>query len=762
MKNDYSRQNFLRMTGGAVSLTWGGLQIFAGPPNSVGDAATNSLPPSSQPFVYGTAFYRPPNPPASVRREMLKDIAQKYKFNIIRIYPAWTYYNPAPDRFVFDDLEEVMKYCDEFGLRVLLGIVMEEAPYWLERLYPYSRYVDANGTPQRLVDSANNVSGGWPGLCWDWEPVQQAAARFIHEISKMAATHSSMYAYECWNEVHIEPDWPRNQWIQPQQLLYCYCDQTIALFRRWLESRYGSLDALNEAWVRRYSDWSEVDPPRSTVGTYLDWIDWRNFIIERTTWQMRFRLAAIREADTHHILESHCGYQPPVEPCALDGMNGWRLAEVVETWGLSNFPRDETRVYHGAAKFEVTRSQAAGKPFWMTELQGGHGSNGLFETPHMRPRDIRLWNWLAVAAGAKGILYWTYHAEATGGEATGYGLVDRDGSETERVVEASQDNHLIQAHWDILKDYLPKPQVALLLDQDNSILTFAMAGKEDASVNSFRGYYKALWNMDLWADFIEPPTLAKSDYKVVIAPWHIMGKKQTCEDLLHYVENGGTLILETAFGLFDEKCFYNPVIPPYGLAEAFGYREKENYIQRPQSEWVTKVTPGGPSLRPADEIIYYQPEIEFTLPVRTRVRANTFLTPITVSSATPIAYYRDLTVAAIKKVGKGEVYYLGTNLGASINNGDDAGIALLRSIITKVAHPMVTAAKLRPRLIEGSSNRSLLVVVNDTVQEQTENITLPSRYHRATDIHTKKPQLMEKGAVRVTVPYEDAVVLLLD
>ena len=204
------------------------------------------------------------------------------------------------------------------------------------------------------------------------------------------------------------------------------------------------------------------------------------------------------------------------------------------------------------------------------------------------------------------------------------------------------------------------------------------------------------------------------------------------------------------------------MIPPYGLAEAFGYREKENYIQRPQSEWVTKVTPGGPSLRPADEIIYYQPEIEFTLPVRAHVRANTFLTPITVSSATPIAYYRDLTVAAIKKVGKGEVYYLGTNLGASINNGDDAGIALLRSIITKVAHPMVTAAKLRPRLIEGSSNRSLLVVVNDTVQEQTENITLPSRYHRATDIHTKKPQLMEKGAVRVTVPYEDAVVLLLD
>lgn len=161
-------------------------------------------------------------------------------------------------------------------------------------------------------------------------------------------------------------------------------------------------------------------------------------------------------------------------------------------------------------------------------------------------------------------------------------------------------------------------------------------------------------------------------------------------------------------------------------------------------------------------MIYYEPEIEFTRPLQTQVRAHTFLTPITVSSATPIAQYRDLTVATKKKVGKGEVYYLGTNLGASINNGDDAGIDLLRAIITKVARPPVSSAKLRPRLIEGSSRRGLLVVVNDTPQDQTESIALPSRYRQVTDIHTQKPQSFEKSAVRVSVPYQDAVVLLLE
>ena len=74
-------------------------------------------------FIYGTAFYRPPNPPHEQRREMLQTIAKDYGFNIIRIYPGWDYYNPAPDRFVFDDLEEVMQWCDEFGIKVLMGLV---------------------------------------------------------------------------------------------------------------------------------------------------------------------------------------------------------------------------------------------------------------------------------------------------------------------------------------------------------------------------------------------------------------------------------------------------------------------------------------------------------------------------------------------------------------------------------------------------------------------------------------------------------------
>jgi beta-galactosidase GanA len=692
---------------------------------------------------------------------MLKTFAQEYKFNIIRIYSSWVYHHRESDRFDFAELEEVMGYCDEFGIRVLMGVIMEDAPWWLEAAHPETRYVDADDLPFRLGGSGNNVSGGWPGLCLDWEPVRQAAGKFIREMAKTVAKHPSMYAYDCWNEPHIEPSGTHRFTPTLEERLFCYCPRTIAEFQHWLQKRYGSLDRLNEAWVRTYPDWKVIDPPRRK-GTYLDWVDWRRFIIDRSTDEMRFRVDNVRAVDSQHVLESHAGSQVVVDPMSVIGINTWRLAEVVETWGLSNFPRwhpmPTTPTYLGAARLDITRSNAGNKPFWMTELQGGHGSSGLFQSPHMRPRDIRLWNWMAVASGAKGLLYWAYHTEATGTEATGFGLVARDGSATERVLEAAEDNRLIQAHWDIIKDHRPKPEVAILFDQDNALLTFAMSGNEEVSTDSFRGYYKALWNCDHWVDFIEPTSLGKAAYKVIMVPWHLVGKKETCEALRHFVEGGGTLILEAAFGTYDERCFYNPVVPPYGLAEAFGYREKESYYLYAGTESHPIEVPKN---IPAAERIYFEPEIEFSEPVPVRVKGHTFLTPIEISSASCIATCQGLPVAAMKKLGKGQVYYFGTNLGASIEAGDKGGIELLRTIVTRVVQPAVTADKVRPRLIEGPT-RSLLVVFNDTVEDQTASVKLPARYRRATDLYGKQEVTIQESTLRINVPFEGASVLRLD
>jgi beta-galactosidase len=758
MLRKLSRRTFIQTATGMIVANWGGLQIVAGPPTALARFSEVPRPtPVPQEFIYGTEFFRPPNPPRALRHEMLKAIANEYNFNIIRIYCSWVYLNPEQGKFDFTEIEEVMNDCDQLGLRVLMGAVIEEAPYWLEAAHPEARFVDALGAPQRLQTASINMSGGWPSLCMDWDPVRGAAETFLRELAKAVSKHSSMYVYDVWNEPHLEPSGGREFNASTDQKLYCYCEKTVASFQNWLKQRYGTLEKLSEAWVRRYPRWDVIDPPRGP-GSYVDWVDWRRFMIERSTEEMRFRVKTLRAVDTRSILESHVFSQAAILPLALQAINPWRLAELMETWGLSYFPRwQESPIYFGAAQIELTRATAAGKPFWITELQGGHGSNGIRRSRQMRPRDIRLWNWMLVAMGGKGIVYWCYLTEATGTESTGFGLVERDGSASERVLEAAQDHKLIQAQWEIIKDYKPNPEVAVLVDIDNALLTFAMSGKEDASTKSFAGYYKALWNSDVLVDFVEPQSLRDGDrYRVIIAPWHLIGKKDTCDHLRRFVEDGGTLLLETGFASYDEHMVYNPIVPAFGLADAFGYREQESlYMMQDDG----RDNPN-PEHLPQSERVYVEGHLTFTEPISVTIKAHTFLTPIAPASAKVIATYESTPVAATKKVGKGQVYYVGTNLGASIEEGSQAGIELVRTIVTQAIRPSVTSEKVRPRLIE-SPNGNLLIVFNDQIIDQTARVRVPSRYKMAMNVYDNQSQAISAGSVEIQVPFEGVSVLRL-
>src|SRR6202021_3850229 len=87
MMRELSRRTFIRTATGLISANWGGLRILAGPPFALAQSSQSSQSgPSPQEFIYGTEFFRPPNPPRALRHEMLRAIAHEYKFNIIRIY----------------------------------------------------------------------------------------------------------------------------------------------------------------------------------------------------------------------------------------------------------------------------------------------------------------------------------------------------------------------------------------------------------------------------------------------------------------------------------------------------------------------------------------------------------------------------------------------------------------------------------------------------------------------------------------------------
>lgn len=720
-------------------------------------------------FVYGTQFHRPPNPPPHSRVAALEQIAGPLGFNTIKVWTMWNWCNPRSEVYDFEELDEIMATCDRLGLRVIVNTILETAPYWLAEQYPDARYVNADLEPLNLRGRSSDPNGGWPGLCLDHAAVRQAAARFLTALANHVKHRPSLLGYDCWNEPHVEPAWFNSMWPTPNQMLFCYCETTTAEFRFWLSQKYGTIASLNEAWIRRFRSWDDVLPPQ-THGTYADWLDWRRFMIDSMSEQMAFRVKTLQAADPDHFIMSHGAKFPPIDPLTLSSINNVSLAQPLDRWGCAIFPK-----WHRmtpalmAAKFDACRSDARGKPWWLAELQGGHGmTTGLQRSAHVQPSDIRLWNWLALVAGASAIVYWTYMAEATGTEATGFGLVNAAQDLTPRAREAARICSLLQRHEALIESYKPSPQVGILYDPDNQILSFAMEGKEDPVTGSAQGYYRAAWQSDVLARFLQPDEIRELGpaIRVLLVPWHLIGKPETAAALNDYVRQGGVLICDTALGLFDEHGRQQSRTPA-NLHEAWGIVEEEAYWVaddgRPATIWERMgplSTPPGAYTVPPDPVST-SPYLEVTDPVDGTIRGRNLITPLKVSApAEVVGTCQAMPVAARSSVGKGSIYYFGTNLGATIHEGDEAALRLVGTIIRQHTMPHVMGSRLRPRLIEGEGE-ALLVVFNDQSEIVCETLQLPPVYRLARDVDSESPQSLDCHQIEVEVNPFDARVIHL-
>ena len=85
---------------------------------------------------------------------------------------------------------------------------------------------------------------------------------------------------------------------------------------------------------------------------------------------------------------------------------------------------------------------------------------------------------------------------------------------------------------------------------------------------------------------------------------------------------------------------------------------------------------------------------------------------------------------------------------------------LVRAIVTHVVRPPVTADKVRPRLVE-APNAGLLMVFNDSIEDQTASIKLPSKYVRATDLYSNETHTVQQQSIEIKVPFEGVTVLRL-
>ena len=551
-------------------------------------AGMQPLPPAKEvamgsAFPYGAVYFRKSNPPEADWARDHKTAAQ-VGMNTMRHWFMWSAIEVVPGKYDWADYDRQMDMAHANGLKVIIAEFTTTAPEWAFRKYAASRYKASDGSFATSEVGPSTAVGGFPGLCLDNPDAQAAAERFLTALVERYRNHPALLGYDLWNENTYDGG--------GRGKMNCYCDGTRHKLREWLQTRYGSLQALAKAWGRySYETWEDVEAPRS-VGPYAESLDWLEFRVDDAFRLLKWRADLFRRLDPHHLICAH-GVAGTLESLASSAHNEWRSAELMDVWGLTWVAsRHANNPWLQFQAMDLVRAGARGKPFWHAEAEAGP----LWMQPQVtgRPRedgrqpdaeDVRIWNLISCATGARGILYPRWRPLLDGPLFGAFGPFAMDGSITPRAEMAGHVAKWANSHPDVWKARPVKGDLGLLFVPESEIFNYAQQGGAEYYAQSMRGAYQAYFDANIQADFVALKDI--DEYKLVYLAYPVMLKQETAERLKSYVHNGGTLICEGVPGYFGDRGHVGTVQPNFGLDTLFGAREKEVEFDPDLSEQLT-------------------------------------------------------------------------------------------------------------------------------------------------------------------------------
>jgi beta-galactosidase len=535
-----------------------------------------------EPFIpigvwYGGGTARAPmlsRDPAAERDRWRRDLEtiRSLGFNSVKNWVDWASAEPERGRYRLDALDQLLTLADNAGLKVILQLYTDSAPEWVGRRYPDASFVSDQGT--RIGSQAA------PGFCLDHAGVRADLTAFIGAVAARAATHPSFYGIDVWSEPHIV-NWV---WFNTP-VEFCYCPHTQRRFREWLRTKYGSLASLNHAWYRTFAAWDEVEPPRyGTILSYTDLIDWKTFVAVKLREDLKLKADASAPRGPRPV-SSHSDV-PAILLSPLSGYGNpddWWMTGVVDHYGTSIYPRHAASATPWSpvrltSALDGIRSAARDRGWWMGELQAGQGATGVRVATPVTAADLRLWGWSAISRGARAISYYAWYPMSSGYESNGYGMIELDGTVTERARAAGRFAEIIGRNAALFAPLRPRrSRVAILYNRLSYLVGGNTVGPGTSVRNSMIGFYRAMFEENIQTDFVHPDEIAAgfgANYDVIFLGYPLMMSKPVADALKAYVRNGGTLISEARPAWNDERGYANERIPGAGLDEVFGVREK--------------------------------------------------------------------------------------------------------------------------------------------------------------------------------------------
>ncbi len=452
---------------------------------------------------------------------------------------SWALIEPRPGEYDFGWMDRLFALLHDAGIRISLGTPTASPPAWFFHEHPEARVVTRDGTV---------LGFGSRGMASPSSAAYRKASMSIARV--LARRYGDHPALAVWH-VHNEYGAP---------VAECYSDESTRAFRRWLQDRYGSLDALNQAWGtafwgQRYVEWDHVSAPAvsASVVNPAQRLDFARFSSDALL------QCFVAERDA---IRAEC----PDIPITTNFMAGtcpsvdlWKWADEVDIVANDHYlvaadPRSHVGL---AMSADLTRSIARGRPWILME----HSTSGVNWQPRnlaKRSGELARNALSHLGRGADAVMFFQWRASRSGAEKFHSAMLPHAGTGSRIWSEVCALGDGLGRLGELLGSEV-RADVAVLWDWESFwAQDLEWRPSEDLSHRErIDACYDRLWRDGLTVDFAHPES-DLSPYRLVVAPASYLLTDVAAGNLRRYVESGGTLVVSYFSAIVDANDAVHP------------------------------------------------------------------------------------------------------------------------------------------------------------------------------------------------------------